>query len=105
MPALGVLILGYFLGHIGNLVPVPGGIGGVEGGMVGVFVACGVPLSLAVVATIAYQAISTWLPVAPGLAAYWSLRRRIARWREEDGLEAEDAPSLSGRRAEPALDH
>jgi len=69
-----------------------------------VFVACGVPLSLAVVATIAYQAISTWLPVAPGLGAYWSLRRRIARWREEDGLVAQDAPSLSGRRAEPALD-
>jgi uncharacterized membrane protein YbhN (UPF0104 family) len=103
-PALGVLILGYFLGHIGNLVPVPGGIGGVEGGMVGVFVACGIPLSLAVVATIAYQAISTWLPVAPGLGAYWSLRRRIARWRAEDGLASEDAPSLSGRRAEPALD-
>jgi len=103
-PALGVLILGYFLGHIGNLVPVPGGIGGVEGGMVGVFVACGMPLSLAVVGTIAYQAISTWLPVAPGLAAYWSLRRRIARWREEDGVVAEDAPSLRGARVEPALD-
>jgi uncharacterized membrane protein YbhN (UPF0104 family) len=104
-PALGVLILGYFLGHIGNLVPVPGGIGGVEGGMVGVFVACGMPLSLAVVGTIAYQAISTWLPVAPGLGAYWSLRRRIARWREEDGLEPSDgAPSVRGPRAEPALD-
>jgi uncharacterized membrane protein YbhN (UPF0104 family) len=103
-PALGVLILGYFLGHIGNLVPVPGGIGGVEGGMVGVFVACGMPLSLAVVGTIAYQVISTWLPVAPGLAAYWSLRRRIARWREEDGVVSDGAPSLRGARVEPALD-
>ncbi len=86
-PALGVLILGYFLGHIGNFVPVPGGIGGVEGGMVGVFAACGVPLSLAVVGTIAYQVISTWLPVAPGLGAYVSLRRRVARWRAEGGEE------------------
>ncbi len=103
-PALGVIVLGYFLGHIGNLVPVPGGIGGVEGGMVGIFVACGVPLSLAVVATIAYQAISTWLPVGPGLGAYWSLRRRIARWRAEDGLRGDDAPSLGGRRREPALE-
>ena len=75
-PALGVLIMGYFLGHIGNLLPMPGGVGGVEGGMVGVFVACGMPLDVAVVGTIAYQVISTWLPVAPGLAAYWSLRRR-----------------------------
>jgi uncharacterized membrane protein YbhN (UPF0104 family) len=103
-PALGVLIIGYFVGHIGNLVPVPGGIGGVEGGMVGVFVACGMPLSLAVVGTIAYQVISTWLPVAPGLAAYWSLRRRIAGWRAEDGLSADGTPQVRGTRVEPALD-
>jgi uncharacterized membrane protein YbhN (UPF0104 family) len=104
-PALGVLILGYFLGHIGNLLPVPGGIGGVEGGMVGVFVACGMPISLAIVGTIAYQLVSTWLPVAPGLAAYWSLRRRIARWREEDGVSDEAAAVRAPRHSgEPALD-
>jgi uncharacterized membrane protein YbhN (UPF0104 family) len=100
-PALGVLILGYFLGHIGNLVPVPGGIGGVEGGMVGIFVACGMPISLAIVGTIAYQLISTWLPVGPGLAAYWSLRRRIARWREEDGVvDSEESPGVARSFAE-----
>jgi uncharacterized membrane protein YbhN (UPF0104 family) len=88
--ALGALVLGYFVGHIGNLLPMPGGIGGVEGGMVAVFVACGMPLSLAVVGTIAYQVISTWLPVVPGLGAYWSLRRRVARWREEAGLPPEE---------------
>lgn len=82
-PGVGVLILGYFLGHVGNLLPLPGGVGGVEGGMIGVFAACGVPLSLAVVATLAYQAISTWLPVLPGLGAYFSLRRRVMRWRGE----------------------
>jgi uncharacterized membrane protein YbhN (UPF0104 family) len=105
-PALGVLILGYFLGHIGNLVPVPGGIGGVEGGMVGVFVACGMPLSLAIVGTIAYQLISTWLPVGPGLVAYWSLRRRIARWREEDGLvDSEDSSGVARSYAEAETAH
>ena len=90
---LGVLILGYFLGHIGNLLPMPGGIGGVEGGMVGVFVACGVPLAAAIVGTIAYQVISTWLPVVPGLGAYFSLRRRVNRWRAEEGLEPEERGS------------
>ncbi len=97
VPALGVLVLGYFIGHIGNFLPMPGGVGGVEGGMVGVFVACGVPLSLAIVGTIAYQVISTWLPVAPGLASYWSLRTRVARWRTEDGLVGE-APPVPARR-------
>src|SRR3954471_10100696 len=101
VPPLGVLVLGYFLGHIGNLLPMPGGVGGVEGGMVGIFVACDVPLSLAVVGTIAYQVISTWLPVAPGLAAYWSLRRRVAGWRAEAGAEPETEP-LPGRRLSAA---
>jgi uncharacterized protein (TIRG00374 family) len=96
-PGIGVLLLGYFIGHIGNLLPLPGGIGGVEGGMIGVFAACGVPLAYAVVATLAYQAISTWLPVLPGLVAAASLRRRVARWRlqsgEQDDTEALPAPA------------
>jgi uncharacterized membrane protein YbhN (UPF0104 family) len=92
VPVVEVLVIGYFLGHVGNLLPLPGGIGGVEGGMIGVFVACGVPASLAVVATLAYQLVSTWLPVIPGLAAYWSLRRRVARWRAEDATGSGEPP-------------
>jgi hypothetical protein len=55
------------------------------------------PLSLAIVGTIAYQVISTWLPVVPGLGAYWSLRRRVHRWHEEDGV----PPEERGRKAVP----
>jgi uncharacterized membrane protein YbhN (UPF0104 family) len=104
-PALGVLIMGYFLGHIGNLLPMPGGVGGVEGGMVGVFAACGMPLDVAVVGTIAYQVISTWLPVAPGLAAYWSLRRRVARWRSDAPEDELDEPAFPGARRPAAARH
>jgi uncharacterized membrane protein YbhN (UPF0104 family) len=86
-PPWAVLIQGFFVGMLGNLLPMPGGVGGVEGGMVGVFAACGMPLSLAVVGTIAYQVISTWLPVIPGLGAYVSLRRRVQRWREDSSDE------------------
>src|ERR1019366_1967326 len=57
-----VLVMGYFLGTLGSLLPLPGGIGGVEGGMIGAFVAFGVPVSSAVVAVLAYRAISFWLP-------------------------------------------
>jgi uncharacterized membrane protein YbhN (UPF0104 family) len=97
-PPLGTLILGYFLGHIGNLLPLPGGVGGVEGGMIGIFVACNVSTSLAVVATLAYQAVSTWLPAIPGLGAYFSLRRRVTRWRE-----AEVPPPPAGQLHEAPL--
>ena len=30
-----VLVMGYFLGTLGSLLPLPGGVGGVEGGMIG----------------------------------------------------------------------
>ena len=41
-PATGTIILCYFLGAMGNLLPIPGGVGGTEGGMVGAFAASGV---------------------------------------------------------------
>ncbi len=74
------MILCYFLGSLGNLLPLPGGVGGREGGILGAFVACGVGASLALVSTIAYQVISTYLPAVPGLVAYWTLKRRMNGW-------------------------
>jgi uncharacterized membrane protein YbhN (UPF0104 family) len=80
-PAISVLVLGYFLGQVAQVVPVPGGVGPVEGGMIAAFVACGVPVALALVAVLAYKTISTWLPAVPGTIAYLQLRRTVAAWR------------------------
>jgi putative heme transporter len=79
-----VLVMGYFLGTLGSLLPLPGGIGGVEGGMIGAFAAFGVPAGRAVVAVLAYRAISFWLPTLPGIAGYVGLRSKVRGWREED---------------------
>ena len=79
-PATGTLILCYFLGAMGNLLPIPGGVGGTEGGMVGAFAASGVDAGLALVAVVAYQLISTYLPALPGLLSYIDLRRRMKTW-------------------------
>jgi uncharacterized membrane protein YbhN (UPF0104 family) len=79
-----VLIVGYFLGTLGSLLPLPGGIGGVEGGMIGAFVAFGLPASSAIIAVLAYRAISFWLPTLPGLAGYLALRSTVRRWRIDD---------------------
>jgi uncharacterized protein (TIRG00374 family) len=83
-----VLVVGYFLGTLGNLLPLPGGIGGVEGGMIGAFVAFGVPASRAVVAVLAYRAISFWLPTLPGIAGYAALRSTVRRWRMDEANHA-----------------
>ena len=82
-PPWAVLVMGYLVGMLGNLLPLPGGVGGVEGGMIGALAAFGVDLQLAVAAVLAYRAISFWLPTLPGAVAYFQLRRTVARWRDE----------------------
>jgi len=76
--------MGYFLGTLGSLLPLPGGIGGVEGGMIGAFVAFGVPADRAVIAVLAYRAISFWLPTLPGIAGYVGLRSTVRTWQAVD---------------------
>jgi uncharacterized protein (TIRG00374 family) len=82
-PPLAVIIMGYFVGFLGNLLPLPGGIGGVDGGMIGAFAAFGVPLALVVPAVLAYRVFTFWLPTIPGAIAYFQLRRTVSRWRDE----------------------
>jgi uncharacterized membrane protein YbhN (UPF0104 family) len=81
-PPTAVVIMAYFIGMLGNTLPLPGGIGGVDGGMIGAFSAFGVPVQLAVVAVLAYRGFAFWLPTLPGAVAYLQLRRTVARWRE-----------------------
>ncbi len=87
-PAIGTIVLCYFLGSLGNLLPLPGGVGGTEGGMLGAFAASGVDAGLALLAVVSYQVISTYLPALPGLIAYVDLRRRMKTW----GPEPADEP-------------
>jgi uncharacterized protein (TIRG00374 family) len=82
-PTMAVLVMGYFVGMLGNLLPLPGGVGGVDGGMIGAFIAFGTSSSLAIVAVLTYRAFAFWLPTLPGIIAYFQLRRTVARWRAE----------------------
>jgi uncharacterized membrane protein YbhN (UPF0104 family) len=88
-PAVSVLVLAYFVGMLANTLPLPGGIGGVDGGMIGALVAFGVEPSLAVVSVLAYRGFAFWLPIAPGALAWVSLRRTVARWEAEPPEPAE----------------
>jgi membrane protein DedA with SNARE-associated domain/uncharacterized membrane protein YbhN (UPF0104 family) len=73
-----VLVFAYFVGMLGNLLPLPGGVGGVEGGMIGAFVAFGQPAGVTLVAVLAYRLVSFWLPTVAGVPAYVALRRTLA---------------------------
>jgi len=80
-PPGGVIVMCYFVGMLGNTLPLPGGIGGVDGGMIGAFTAFGVHVQLAIVAVLAYRVFAFWLPTLPGAVAYLQLRRTVQRWR------------------------
>jgi uncharacterized protein (TIRG00374 family) len=79
-PHLSVVVMAFFVGMLGNLLPLPGGIGGVDGGMIGAFAAFGVDAGLAVVAVLVYRGFTFWLPTIPGILAYLQLRKTVERW-------------------------
>ena len=82
-PPWAVIVMAYFVGMLGNLLPLPGGVGGVDGGMIGAFAAFGTSGSLALVAVLTYRVFAFWLPTIPGIIAYFQLRRTVAGWREQ----------------------
>jgi uncharacterized protein (TIRG00374 family) len=90
-PPTAIIMLAYFVGMLGNTLPLPGGIGGVDGGMIGAFAAFNVNFGYATVAVLAYRAFAFWLPTVPGALAYLQLRRTVANWRQERA--AEPAPA------------
>jgi hypothetical protein len=69
-PALSVLILAYMLGQLGNTLPLPGGMSGVEPLMLGIFASSGVDLGLAGAAVICYRAIALGVQGALGAVAF-----------------------------------
>jgi uncharacterized protein (TIRG00374 family) len=80
-----VLVQGFFVGMTANLLPFfPGGVGSVDAGMIGAFLAFGEPASVVVVSVLVYRVIAFWLPIPPGIVAYLQLRRTVSHWREED---------------------
>ena len=78
-PPPAILGMAYLIGELGGLIPVPGGIGGVDAGLVGTFVLYNVPITAAASAVIAYRAIALWVPAILGSAAFVSLRRTLHR--------------------------
>jgi uncharacterized protein (TIRG00374 family) len=95
-PPQAVIVMAYFVGMLGNLLPLPGGVGGVDGGMIGAFTAFGVSVEVSIVAVLAYRAFAFWLPTLPGGVAYFQLRRTMQRWRAAEAhAAAAEAPSYT----------
>jgi uncharacterized membrane protein YbhN (UPF0104 family) len=77
IPPAGVLLVAYIIGQLGSLIPIPGGIGGVDAGLIGTLVLYGVDAADAAVAVIAYRSLLLCIPALLGLPALAVLRRRL----------------------------
>jgi uncharacterized protein (TIRG00374 family) len=81
---LGVVVQGFFLGMLANLIPfAPGGVGAVDAGMIGAFVLFGIPGAEVFPAVLTYRVIAFWLPIPPGIIAFFQLRNTVHRWEAE----------------------
>ncbi len=76
-PPLAILWIAYLIGELGGLIPVPGGIGGVDAGLVGTLALYNVSLTNATGAVLAYRAIALWVPAVVGGLAFLALRRTL----------------------------
>jgi len=80
----GVIVMGFFVGMVANLFPLaPGGVGAVDAGMIGAFVIFGLPESEVFAAVLTYRVIAFWVPIPPGIVAFFQLRKTVQRWQDE----------------------
>jgi uncharacterized membrane protein YbhN (UPF0104 family) len=76
-PPITVILMGYLIGQLGGALPLPGGIGGIDGGLIGTLVVYGTPVAATGAAVVLYRLILFWLPLVFGAIAFASLRRAL----------------------------
>jgi uncharacterized membrane protein YbhN (UPF0104 family) len=86
VPPIGVLLLAYVVGQLGNLIPLPGGVGGADGGLIAALVLYGTPLGGAAAAVLAYRAFQLGLPALLGGLAVLRLPSVVERARDTGQL-------------------
>jgi uncharacterized membrane protein YbhN (UPF0104 family) len=86
LPPAGILLLAYVLGQLGGLIPLPGGVGGADGGLIAAFALYGTPLGTAAAAVLAYRAFQLGLPALFGALAIVRLPAVLQRAPDVGGL-------------------
>lgn len=90
-PPLLAVILGYQIGYLANLIPIPGGVGVLEGGLLGALLLYGLPAGQTAAAVVLYHAIALWVPTLGGTIGFGRLRGVIAAGRQPQ------LPAAAGR--------
>jgi len=90
------LVVGYQIGYLANVVPIPGSLGVLDGGLVGALVLYGVPAAPAAAAVVLYHAIALWLPTIGGTVGFVQLRSALAKRSARAGAPATEVPAING---------
>lgn len=72
-PGFAALVVAYNIGYLVSVVPVPAGIGVLDGGLAAALILYGASPSAAVTAVLVYHTFDIWIPLLCGLAASLSL--------------------------------
>lgn len=78
-PPFAAFVFAYVIGQLGGLIPLPGGIGGIDGGLIGALTLYGSPLSQATAAVLAYRVVQLGIPAILGSVAFVQLRHTLVR--------------------------
>jgi uncharacterized membrane protein YbhN (UPF0104 family) len=81
-PPLTVILMGYLIGQLGGALPLPGGIGGIDLGLIGTLIVYGAPAAATAAAVLAYRIILFWLPLVVGGISFGLLRRDMPSGQE-----------------------
>ena len=95
--SIAVITQAFFVGMFANLIPLPGGVGGVDAGMIGAFslFSLGIGGGTIFAAVLTYRLIAFWLPLPPGVVAFIQLRKTVHSWEERPRLPAEAAQAIT----------
>jgi uncharacterized membrane protein YbhN (UPF0104 family) len=93
-PPLAVIGMGYLVGSLAGALPLPAGLGAVDGGLIGALVLYGAPVAPAAAAVLLYRGISLSLPIALGAIGWMSSPARHSL-----ALERRPSPVLGRARA------
>ena len=83
-PPLIIVLMAYLCGQLGGILPLPGGIGGIDGGLIGTLIVYGIPVAEATAAVLAYRVVLFWIPLVMGIPAWFFLRRGLDDIARED---------------------
>jgi uncharacterized protein (TIRG00374 family) len=80
----GVVVMGFFVGMAANLAPSPAaGVGTLDAGLIGAFLLFDIPSDTVFPAVLTFRLVGFWLPIIPGVIAYFGLRKQANAWGDD----------------------